>query len=152
MGRQRIGTDQAGRLQWEGHGAARYDLIYRRVVDRLIQLGAQAIIVPTADETRWGEHEHRLHARVARTRSAEYRISIFRVAGSGISQLLAGGNRETAVAPFPGQGATIAGPLLISRTVRLPFDHWLAPFSVLVSAAILVRLCLKTPLGKFSRL
>jgi len=66
--------------------------------------------------------------------------------------LLAGGNRETAVAPFPGQGATIAGPLVISRTVRLPFDHWLASFSVLVSAAILVRLCLKTPLGKFSRL
>ena len=63
-----------------------YDLSYARVTDRLVRLGAQAMIVPTMDVVDWGQREHELHARVAPIRSAEYGIPIFRVASSGISQ------------------------------------------------------------------
>ncbi|MGI8966006.1 MAG: nitrilase-related carbon-nitrogen hydrolase, partial [Limisphaerales bacterium] len=65
-----------------------YDLSYRRVVDELVRQGAQAIIVPTMDVSDWGNHQHELHTRIAPTRAAEYRIPIFRVASSGISQLV----------------------------------------------------------------
>ncbi|PYK62331.1 MAG: hypothetical protein DME21_06700 [Verrucomicrobia bacterium] len=129
-----------------------YDLSYRRVADRLVQFGAQAIVVPTADEMSWGEREHRLHARVAPTRAAEYATPIFRVSSSGISQLIDARGRVLATAPFPGQGAIIEGRLELGRPGHLPLDHWLAPLSALVTAAIILWLSAKTLLGKISRL
>jgi len=129
-----------------------YDLSYRRVTDRLIALGAQAIIVPTADEVSWGEREHRLHTRVAPVRAAEYAVPIFRVASSGISQWVDARGNVRATAPFPGQGETIAARLELGDPGHLPLDRWLGPFAVLVTAAIILWLSLKTLLGKFSRL
>jgi len=129
-----------------------YDLSYRLVADRLVQFGAQAIVVPTADEMSWGEREHRLHARVAPTRAAEYATPIFRVSSSGISQLIDARGRVLATAPFPGQGAIIEGRLELGRPGHLPLDHWLAPLSVFVTAAIILWVSAKTLLGKISRL
>jgi len=129
-----------------------YDLSYRRVTDRLVALGAQAIIVPTADEISWGEREHRLHTRVAPVRAAEYAVPIFRVAGSGISQWVDARGHVRATAPFPGQGETIAARLELGAPGHLPLDHWLGPLSVLVTAAVILWLVIKTLLGKFSRL
>ena len=63
-----------------------FDLSYRRVADALIRSGAQALIVPTMDLAEWGAHQHRLNARIAPIRAAEYGIPIFRLASSGISQ------------------------------------------------------------------
>jgi apolipoprotein N-acyltransferase len=48
-----------------------YDLSYSRVTDRLLRLGAQALIVPTMDLIDWGRRQHELHARVAPMRAAE---------------------------------------------------------------------------------
>ena len=129
-----------------------YDLSYRRVTDRLAALGAQAIIVPTADEISWGEGEHRLHTRVAPVRAAEYALPIFRVASSGISQWVDARGHVRATAPFPGQGETITAQLELDAPGRLPLDHWLGPLSVLVTSAIILWLSAKTLLGKFSRL
>ncbi len=113
-----------------------YDLSYRRVVDELVRQGAQAIIVPTMDVVDWGKHQHELHGRVAPTRAAEYGIPIFRVCSSGISQLVdAQGNVETS-APFPGDEAMLGGKLDISGKGRLPFDHWLAPFSSMLTGIL----------------
>lgn len=112
-----------------------YDLAYTRVTDRLVRLGAQAIIAPTMDVAEWGAREHELHARIARARAAEYAVPVFRVASSGVSQLVDARGRELASAPFPGQGEEIAGTLALARRGGMPWDRFLAPVAVVVTAA-----------------
>jgi apolipoprotein N-acyltransferase len=129
-----------------------YDLSYRRVTDQLIRLGAQAIIAPTMDVADWGGHQHRLHARVAPVRAAEYGVPIFRVCSSGISQLIDREGRVVASAAFPGEHATIAGSLELAERGRLPLDRWLAPLSVFVTAGTVLWLSGKALLSKFSKL
>jgi apolipoprotein N-acyltransferase len=102
-----------------------YDLSYSRVMDDFIRQGAQALIIPTMDVTSWGEHERRmLHGRLAPIRSAEYAIPSFGVWSSGVSQLTDRFGRVLATAGYPGQGDTIAGPLLLGRPGRVPPDRW----------------------------
>lgn len=115
-----------------------YDLSYTRVTDRLVRQGAQALIVPTMDVVDWGRHEHELHARVARIRAAEYGIPIFRVASSGISQLVDRSGFERASAGFPGQKEMLSGNIFVGRTGSLPIDRWLAPASVGVTGMIII--------------
>jgi apolipoprotein N-acyltransferase len=115
-----------------------YDLSYTRVIDELIRQGAQALIVPTMDLVAWGRHQHELHARVAPIRAAECGVPIFRVASSGISQLVDHHGRVVASAPFPGPGATLAGELRLAERGRLPLDRWLAPGCVAATALLLV--------------
>ncbi len=104
-----------------------YDLNYRRVTDELIRQGAQALIVPTMDVADWGENQHRLHARVAPVRAAEYGVPIFRLCSSGISQLVERDGRVVASASFPGEGEIIVGTLRLAQPGTLPFDRVLAP-------------------------
>lgn len=105
-----------------------YDASYRQVTDELIRQGAVALLIPTMDVQEWGEHQHRLNARMARLRAAEYRVPVFRVASSGISQIIDRDGREQATAPFPGQGEQIAGELRWSgKGGTVPLDAWLAP-------------------------
>jgi apolipoprotein N-acyltransferase len=115
-----------------------YDLSYTRVTDRLVRLGAEAMIVPTMDVVEWGRHEHELHARVARIRAAEYDIPIFRVASSGISQLVGRSGVESASAGFPGQKEMLSGTLALWRYSSLPIDRWLGPVSVGVTGLIIL--------------
>jgi apolipoprotein N-acyltransferase len=103
-----------------------YDLSYSRVIDRLVDKGGQALVIPTMDPEEWGAHEHRLHARVAPVRAREYGIPIFRLGSSGISQLVDRHGRVIAVAPFPGQGARLAGRLPMTAPGALPADRYLA--------------------------
>jgi apolipoprotein N-acyltransferase len=111
-----------------------YDLSYTRVIDRLVGMGAQALIVPTMDVVDWGAREHELHARVAPVRSAEHGIPIFRVASSGISQWTDETGRVRARADFPGQGERIVGQLAFGGPGSVPVDRWLAPLSTAVTA------------------
>jgi len=105
-----------------------YDASYRQVTDELIRQGAVALLIPTMDVETWGEYQHRLNARMARLRAAEYRVPIFRVASSGFSQIIGRGGRETATAPFPGQGEMIAGELRwTGEGGTVPLDARLAP-------------------------
>jgi apolipoprotein N-acyltransferase len=119
-----------------------YDLSYSRVIDRLVEAGAQALIIPTMDAEDWGELEHRLHARVAPVRAREYGIPIFRLASSGISQLVDSRGRVVASAPFPGQGQTLEGRLVLGKAGRLPLDRYLAVPAVVAVGALLVYLAL----------
>jgi apolipoprotein N-acyltransferase len=111
-----------------------YDLSYKRIVDPLIQQGAEAIIVPTMDVVDWGLEQHKLHARVAPLRAAEYRVPIFRVASSGISQFVDSRGSVLASAPCPGDGAEMTGLLKMGIAGRFPADHWLAPACVALTA------------------
>jgi apolipoprotein N-acyltransferase len=115
-----------------------YDLSYTRVTDRLVRQGAQALIVPTMDLVTWGRHEHELHARVARVRAAEYGIPIFRVASSGISQLVDSSGYEHASAGFPGQKEMMSGTMLIGQPGALPVDRWVGPMAVAISGLIIL--------------
>jgi predicted amidohydrolase len=107
-----------------------YDLSYRRVVDGLVRQGAEALVVPMMDVAEWGAHQHKLHSLIPPARAAEYGIPIFRVASSGISQMVNGNGLVEATAPFPGEEAMLAGTLLFKGKGKLPIDHWLAPISV----------------------
>jgi apolipoprotein N-acyltransferase len=111
-----------------------YDLSYRRVVDHLIEQGAEAIIVPTMDVVDWGLEQHKLHARVAPLRAAEYRMPIFRLGSSGISQVVDSRGKVLSAAPCPGEGAELTGVLRMGTPGRLPADHWLAPACVALTA------------------
>jgi apolipoprotein N-acyltransferase len=114
-----------------------YDLSYTRVVDRLVELGAEALVVPTMDVFDWGQAQHELHARIAPVRATEYGLPIFRVASSGISQLIDRTGRVTATAPCPGDAATIAGTFEMRGVGRCPLDRWLAPFATGLTAALI---------------
>ncbi len=118
-----------------------YDLSFTRVTDELVRKGAKALVVPTMDSEEWGEYQHKLHARVAPVRAAEYGFGIFRVASSGISQLVDSGIVK-ATAPFPGQGETIAGDLWLrpsrARTLLpLPLDRYLVWPCVVIAFGLL---------------
>jgi apolipoprotein N-acyltransferase len=117
-----------------------YDLSYARVTDRLVEEGAQLLIVPTMDVEDWGRHEHELHALVAPVRAAEYGIPIFRLASSGISQAVAGGGHVVAQTSIPGVGDILSAQLRLPMRGSLPLDRFLAPFCVIVVAAILILL------------
>jgi apolipoprotein N-acyltransferase len=113
-----------------------YDLSYRRVVDKLVRQGAEALIVPTMDVADWGKRQHELHARIAPTRAAEYGIPIFRVASSGISQTVNAEGLVEATAPFSGDEAMIAGTLRFNGKGKLPVDHWLGPVSTIITGLV----------------
>ena len=115
-----------------------YDLSYTRVTDRLIELGAQALIVPTMDVADWGSNQHELHARVAPVRAAEYGVPIFRLASSGISQSVDENGRVKASAPFPGDGATLADTVSTAYVGTLPWDRWLAPLSTGITGVLIL--------------
>ena len=102
-----------------------YDLSYTRVTDELIRKGAQALIVPTMDVEEWGEGQHRLHARVAPVRAAEYGVPIFRLCSSGISQAVSPQGTLLGTAPFSGQGEILEATLTLSGHGRQPIDRWL---------------------------
>jgi apolipoprotein N-acyltransferase len=117
-----------------------YDLSYTQVTDELVRLGAQGIIVPTMDVADWGRRQHELHARVAPVRAAEYGIPIFRIASSGISQLVDRSGRQVARADFPGEGETIEGMMQLGRAGSRPVDRWLAPTCTWFTAVTCLRL------------
>ena len=120
-----------------------YDLSYRHVVDELVRQGAQAIIVPTMDVADWGKRQHELHSRIAPTRAAEYGIPIFRVASSGISQLVNAQGRVENSAPFPGDEAMLGGKLELGGKGNLPLDYLLAPFCVGITGLVALLLVIK---------
>ena len=110
-----------------------YDLSYTRVVDELVRQGAQLLIVPTMDVTGWGQHEHRLHAKIAPTRAAEYGLPIVRVCSSGISQIVTPSGQVTESLPFPGQGESFAARVRPVEKARIPIDRYLAPLGLIVT-------------------
>jgi len=118
-----------------------YDASYRQVTDELIRQGAVALLIPTMDVEAWGEYQHRLNARMARIRAVEHRVPIFRVASSGISQIVDRNGREVATAPFPGQGEMLAGELRwLGRGGTVPLDDWLAPACTWATGGIVLLL------------
>jgi apolipoprotein N-acyltransferase len=128
-----------------------YDLSYSRVTDRLIQLGAEAIIVPTMDVDDWGRRQHELHARIGPARAAEYGIPIFRLASSGISQIIGPYGNVLCSAPFPGQGSMLDATIPMAGPGHRPLDRWLAPVATVITAAALAILALRPLLMKVRR-
>jgi apolipoprotein N-acyltransferase len=107
-----------------------YDLGYARVMDRFVRQGVQGLIVPTMDVQDWGLYQHKLHARIAPIRAAEYGLPIFRIASSGVSQLVDRHGRTQASGGVPGQKEILAGTMHLARSPRLPWDRPLAPVAL----------------------
>ena len=102
-----------------------YDLSYTKVIDKLVEQGAQALLIPTMDVESWGKSEHELHKRVAPIRAAEYGLPVFKVASSGISQSVDSNGNVLASAPFPGQGEIISSQLHLPTKGSKPIDRYL---------------------------
>lgn len=119
-----------------------YDLSYTRVMDRLVREGAVGLVIPTMDSFSWGAAQHALHARVAPTRAAEYRIPILRVASSGISQIVDARGQTTTRAPFSEEVVLFGGTLPLGRPGQLPIDRVLAPFATCLTALLVPALAL----------
>lgn len=113
-----------------------YDLSYTRVTDELVRQGAQLLIVPSMDVEEWGRQEHVLHSRVAPVRAAEYRVPVFRVASSGISQAVSCGGEVLASTSIPARGEIFSAKIQLARGA-LPFDRSFAPLCVIVTAIVL---------------
>ena len=114
-----------------------YDLSYSKVTDKLVQLGAKALVVPTMDVADWGQRQHELHARIAPLRAAEYGVPVFRVASSGISQAIDQKGCVRATAPFLGEGAMLSTTLEIGAAGRRPLDRWLAPLATVATGLLI---------------
>ena len=111
-----------------------YDLSYTRVTDELIRQGAEWLIVPTMDDVHWGAAQHELHAKIAPIRAAEYGVPVFRLASSGITQLVSETGKVMASLPYPGKGERLAAALPPGGTGSLPPDRygvWVGVFSAL---------------------
>ena len=121
-----------------------YDLSYTRVTDRLVEQGAQLLIVPTMDVEEWGRHQHELHSRVAPVRAAEYGIPIFRLASSGISQAVHWDGTVVARTSFPGSLDILSAKLLLPMRGSLPLDRFLAPLCVGVTGIVTAMLLFLT--------
>lgn len=121
-----------------------YDLSYTRVTDRLVEQGAQLLIVPTMDVEGWGLHQHELHSRVAPVRAAEYGIPIFRLASSGISQAVSGGGYVVAQTSFGAQGEILSAQLRLPSHGSLPLDRFLAPICTGVTGIVMAVLLFLT--------
>ena len=118
-----------------------YDASYRQVMDGLVRQGSIGLLIPTMDVEHWGAYEHGLNARMAVIRAAEYGVPVFRIASSGISQIINRDGHETATAPFPGQGESLAGTLeLRSSGGSIPPDAWLAPVCMTATGVVLLGL------------
>ena len=115
-----------------------YDLSYTRIIDELARQGAQAILIPTMDVEPWGRYQHRLHARIAPMRAAEYRVPVFRVASSGVSQIVSASGVVAQTRDFPGQGEMLGGVLLMGPRARFPLDRWLVWPAVLISGSVAI--------------
>jgi len=90
------------------------------------------------DMAEWGAAQHALHARVPKVRAAEHGVPVFRVASSGISQLVDARGTLVASAPFPGDEAVLGGTLVLDPPGRRPLDRWLAPACSGASGLLLV--------------
>ncbi len=140
---QRVWNSPWGKL---GFGIC-YDASYTRVTDELERLGAQALIFPTMDVTEWGEAQHKLHARIAPMRAAEYGLPFFRLCSSGISQFIGRDGRVLASAPFGGQGKMLAAQMKLAGGGRMPVDRPLAQMAVAIAGALLLFLILEPIIG-----
>jgi apolipoprotein N-acyltransferase len=125
-----------------------YDLSYTRVTDRLVRQGAQALIVPTMDVADWGEWQHRLHARIAPVRAAEYGLPIFRLASSGISQVVDGTGKVAAKTDCFADGVMLCGTLELKGPGKLPLDRWLGPLSTSATVLLVGWALVRRRLGK----
>ena len=140
---QRVWNSPWGKL---GFGIC-YDASYTRVTDELEHLGAQALIFPTMDVAEWGEAQHKLHARIAPMRAAEYRLPFFRLCSSGISEFVGRDGRVLDSAPFGGQGKMLAAHMKLAGYGRMPVDRPLAQTAVAVAGALLLFLVLEPIIG-----
>ena len=102
-----------------------YDMNYASVIDELVRQGAQALIIPAMDVERWGAAEHVMSARLGATRAAEYGLPVFRLASSGISQIIQGDGQVVAEGSFPGQGEIVSGKMEFGVGGHKPLDRYL---------------------------
>jgi apolipoprotein N-acyltransferase len=122
-----------------------YDASYRRVMDRLVALGAEALILPAMDVVEWGATEHRMNALQSELRALEYRIPIVRVASSGISQYLP--VDATGLKTPIGAGNILFCDLLIpdSPKTYIPWDRYGAPSCSVLACLIILSLTFRYP-------
>jgi len=116
-----------------------YDFDYAATARRLVQGGANVLVVPTVDSADWPELQHLQHARIAQARAAEAACPVMRPAMSGISQIIDESGRVRARIPSGKVGVAVAQ--YEHYAVRRPAIEWpWLPHVSLVLSLLLVAL------------
>jgi apolipoprotein N-acyltransferase len=106
-----------------------YDGLFSDIPRRVVDAGAEVLLVPNMDEERWPAQERRQHADMAPFRSIELRRCAVRANGAGISQIVDATGRVTACRTHgDGSGIVLGDVYVVSE--RTPFvlaGHFFAP-------------------------
>ena len=118
---------------------------YTDVSRNLAARGAEVLVFPTADLQSWGRVQHMQHAGMTALRAVETRRAMFRVASSGVSQVVDAHGRVVASLGFDKRGFLQA--TLRRGEVRTVFVRggYVFPWLCLLAAVVVSVMCgLKT--------
>jgi apolipoprotein N-acyltransferase len=113
-----------------------YDFSFSRVIDPLVEQGAQLLVIPTMDVIDWGQRQHELHSRLGPIRAREYGLPVVRAASSGVSQLIRGDGTVIASVPVGEELVPFWGTVHLPASANPPIDRKLAPLCAFVTMSL----------------
>lgn len=127
-----------------------YDFDYASTSRRLIERGAEVLVVPTVDSEDWPVVQHRQHAHMARVRAAEAACPVIRPAAYGISQILTPTGQVTATITSGEAGIRVARYQIVRAPRPAITWPWL-PHVCLGVSLLLVALAIRARWGGSGR-
>ncbi len=116
-----------------------YDMDYTYVSRNLAALGAEMLVFPTLDDATWGRVQHLQHAAMSPFRAVENRRYLFRVAASGVSQMVNTHGRIVDSHGIDFRGAFISrGRLNAHKTIYTRYGYLFSWLCLAVAAAVVI--------------
>ena len=111
-----------------------YDLDFENGTRRMVNEGAELLVVPNIDPSEWGKLQHRQHSGMSPVRAVESGLWIARAASSGISQIIDPTGRIAGSLPAGESGVLIGTVRLVQPGTFYTRCGWLfAPFCLIVT-------------------
>ncbi len=113
-----------------------YDMDYSYVSRGLVSNGAEILIFPTMDAFIWGRSQHLQHAAMSSLRAVENRRWLFRVASSGVSQMVDAHGRILSETEIGEIGHIVAeGVFIKEKSFYSRFGHYFSWLCLVVTAS-----------------
>jgi apolipoprotein N-acyltransferase len=130
-----------------------YDGLFTDIPRRMVDAGAEVLLVPNSDDQTWPAQERWQHADMAPFRSIELRRCAVRANGAGISQIIDATGRVTACRTHDAGSGVVFGDvyLLSERTVFVRGGHLFAQAIGIGFMVVLFWLTLSEWRGRITR-
>lgn len=130
-----------------------FDALFTDHARRLVEMGAELLVVPVMDVEAWPEQERRQHAAMAPFRSIELRRCAVRAASSGISQIIDTTGRVTAARQRAEGAGVLSGTIYLNeeRTWFVRGGHIFAPATAIAFLAAIGWLTLSEWFARIAR-